>query len=52
MKITVYVSIGVESRTSPNQYNRTIISPYFVEGGDFLNSLNPYISKTMKDIKN
>jgi len=27
MKITVYVAIGVESRTSPNQYNRTIISP-------------------------
>ena len=26
MKITVYVAIGVESRT-PNQYNRTIISP-------------------------
>jgi len=27
MKIAVYVAIGVESRTSPNQYNRTIISP-------------------------
>ena len=27
MKITVYVAIGVESRTSPNQYNQTIISP-------------------------
>ena len=27
MKITVYVAIGVESRTSPNQYNRTIIFP-------------------------
>jgi len=26
-QITVYVAIGVESRTSPNQYNRTIISP-------------------------
>ena len=25
MKITVYVAIGVESRTTPNQYNRTII---------------------------
>jgi len=27
MKITVYVANGVESRTSPNQYSRTIISP-------------------------
>jgi len=27
MKISVCVVIGVESRTSPNQYNRTIISP-------------------------
>ena len=27
VEITVYVAIGVESRTSPNQYNRTIISP-------------------------
>ena len=27
MKITVYVATGVESRTSPYQYNRTIISP-------------------------
>ena len=24
---TLWVAIGVESRTSPNQYNRTIISP-------------------------
>ena len=27
MKIAVNVAIGVELRTSPNQYNRTIISP-------------------------
>jgi len=27
MKIMVYVAIGVESKTSPNQYNRTIIFP-------------------------
>jgi len=27
MKIAVYVAIGVESITSPNQYNRNIISP-------------------------
>jgi len=51
MKITVYVAIGVESRTSPNQYNHTIISALFGEGGDFCNSSNPYISKTIKDIE-
>jgi len=51
MKITVYVAIGVESRTSPNQYNRTTISPLFGEGGDLCNSLNPYISITIKDIE-
>ena len=27
MKISVYVAIGVESKTSPNQYYRTNISP-------------------------
>jgi len=51
MKITLYAASGVESRTSPNQYNQTIISPKFGEGGDFCNSLNPYISKTQKDIE-
>jgi len=51
MKITVYVAIGVESRTSHNQYNRTFISPNFRERDDFCNSLNPYISKTIKDIE-
>jgi len=27
MKMSVYVGIGVESETSPSQYNRTNISP-------------------------
>jgi len=27
MKISVYVAIGLESKTSPSQYNRTSISP-------------------------
>jgi len=51
MKITVYVAIAVESGTSPNQYNRTIISPEFGAGGDLCNSLNPYISKTIRAIE-
>jgi len=51
MKISVYVAIGLESRTSPSQYNRTNISPQFGEGGDFCNFLNPYISKTIVDIE-
>jgi len=50
MKIPVYVAIGLESRTSPKQYDRTNISPLW-GGGDFCNSLNPYISKTIKEIK-
>ena len=52
MKITVYVAIGVELRTSPNQYNRTIIFPLFGEGVDSCNSWNQYISKTIKEIEN
>jgi len=51
MKISVFVAIGLESKTSPNQYNRTNISPLFGEEDDFCNSLNPYISKTIKSFE-
>jgi len=51
MKITVCVAIGVGSRTTPNQYNGTIISPSFKEGVDLCNFLNPYISKNITDIE-
>jgi len=51
MKISVYVAIGLESRTTPNKHSRTNISPKFGKGGDFCKSLNPYISKTNNDIK-
>jgi len=51
MKISVYVAIGLESRTSPNQCSRTNISPQFCEKDNFCNSFNTFISKNIIDIE-
>jgi len=51
MKISVYVVINPESRTSPSQYHRTYISSKLGGGVYFCNSLSRYISIIFIDIE-
>jgi len=50
-KFPVYVAMSLDPRTSPNEHSRTNISAKLGEGVNFLNSFNPFILKTIKDIE-
>jgi len=50
MKISVYVAIGVESRTFSSEHSRTNVFLKFGKGGDFGDGLNLIISETKDGI--